>query len=188
MQNYRKRRNCTIAANRRNTGNQINENIRFNEVRLIDEEGTMVGIVPREQALSMAESAGLDLVLVSANPDNPVAKIMDYGKYQYEQAKREKEARKSQKVIEVKEVGLKLTTDVHDFDVKVRNAVRFLNDGNRVKVNIRFRGREMAHTDQGYDVMERFVDECGDIAEVDRAPRMEGRNMVMFLMPQRDKK
>lgn len=148
----------------------------------------MVGIVPREQALDMADSAGLDLVLISANPDNPVCRIMDYGKYQYEQAKREKEAKKAQKTIEVKEVGLRLTTDVHDFDVKVRNAVRFLNDGNRVKVNIRFRGREMTHTNQGYDVMQRFVDKCGDIAEVDRPPRMEGRNMVMFLMPQKDKK
>ena len=157
-------------------------------MRLVNEEGTMVGIVPRNQALDMAESAGMDLVLVNPDPNNPVCKIMDYGKYQYEQSKREKEARKSQKTIELKEVGLKLTTDVHDFDVKVRNAVRFLNDGNRVKVNIRFRGREMTHIDQGYDVMERFVDSCGDIARVDREPRMEGRNMVMFLMPEKDKK
>lgn len=178
----------TIAANKRNTGNQINEDIRFPQVRLINEEGTMVGIVPREQALSMAESAQMDLVLISANPDNPVCRIMDYGKYQYEQAKREKEAKKSQKVIEIKEIGLKLTTDVHDFDTKVRNALRFLSDGNRVKVNIRFRGREMTHTNQGYDVMQRFADACGENAEIDRAPRMEGRNMVMFLMPQKDKK
>lgn len=148
----------------------------------------MVGVVSRDQALSMAESAGMDLVLISANPDNPVCRIMDYGKFQYEQAKRDKEARKSQKIIEVKEVGLKLTTDVHDFDVKVRSALRFLEDGDRVKVNIRFRGREMTHTNQGYDVMQRFAEACGEFGELDKAPRMEGRNMVMYLMPRKDKK
>ncbi|NCC84585.1 MAG: translation initiation factor IF-3 [Clostridia bacterium] len=166
----------------------MNEEIRFPQIRLINEEGNMVGVVSRDQALSMAESAGMDLVLISANPDNPVCRIMDYGKFQYEQAKRDKEARKSQKIIEVKEVGLKLTTDVHDFDVKVRSALRFLEDGDRVKVNIRFRGREMTHTNQGYDVMQRFAEACGEFGELDKAPRMEGRNMVMYLMPRKDKK
>ncbi len=148
----------------------------------------MVGVVSREQALDMAESAGLDLVLISANAENPVARIMDYGKYQYEQSKREKEAKKTQKTIEIKEVGLKLTTDVHDFNVKVRAAQGFLEDGNRVKVNIRFRGREMTHTNQGYDVMQRFTEALGDKAEVDKPPRMEGRNMVMYLQPAKEKK
>ncbi len=148
----------------------------------------MVGVVPRDQALAMAESAGMDLVLISANADNPVARIMDYGKYQYEQSKREKEAKKTQKTIEIKEVGLKLTTDVHDFNVKARAALSFLEDGNRVKVNIRFRGREMTHTNQGYDVMKRFSEALGDKAEVDKAPRMEGRNMVMYLQPAKEKK
>lgn len=166
----------------------MNEEIRFPQIRLINEEGNMVGVVSRDQALSMAESAGMDLVLISANPDNPVCRIMDYGKFQYEQAKRDKEARKSQKIIEVKEVGLKLTTDVHDFDVKVRSALRFLEDGDRVKVNIRFRGREMTHTNQGYDVMQRFAEACVEFGELDKAPRMEGRNMVMYLMPRKDKK
>ena len=166
----------------------MNEEIRFPQIRLINEEGNMVGVVSRDQALSMAESAGMDLVLISANPDNPVCRIMDYGKFQYEQAKRDKEARKSQKIIEVKEVGLKLTTDVHDFDLKVRSALRFLEDGDRVKVNIRFRGREMTHTNQGYDVMQRFAEACGEFGELDKAPRMEGRNMVMYLMPRKDKK
>lgn len=152
-------------------------------MRLIDEEGTMVGVISTEQAMSMAQSANLDLVLVNPNPENPIAKIMDYGKYQYEQSKREKQAKKAQKKIEVKEVGLKITTDVHDFDTKVRHARKFVEDGNRVKVNIRFRGREMAHTNQGYEVMERFAEALADIAEVDRNPRMEGRNMVMYLEP-----
>jgi translation initiation factor IF-3 len=148
--------------------------------------GEMVGVIPLEQALSMAASANLDLVLVNANEKNPVAKIMDYGKYQYEQSKREKQARKAQKKIEVKEVGLKLTTDVHDFETKIRHANRFINDGNRVKVNIRFRGREMAHRDQGYEVMERFAQAMEDVAQVDKTPKIEGRNMVMYLEPKRD--
>ncbi len=160
---------------------QTNERIRFREVRLIDENGEMIGVIPTAEALRRAKDAGLDLVLMSANPSNPVCKIMDYGKHMFEQSKREKEARRRQKTIEVKEVGLKLSTEEHDLNVKLRNARKFLESGNRVKVSIRFRGREMAYTSQGYDVMNNFAAQLKDIAEVDRAPRVEGRNMNMYL-------
>jgi translation initiation factor IF-3 len=152
-------------------------------VRLIDEEGNMVGVVPIQEAQRRAYDAELDLVLISPSPDNPVCKIMDYGKFMFEQEKKKREARKNQKVVNVKEVQLKLTTEEHDFDVKVRNARRFLEAGDRVKVVIRFRGREMAHTDQGYDVMEDFAEAISDLGTVDRSARAEGRNMIMFLSP-----
>lgn len=166
---------------------QTNEKIRFKQIRLIDENGQMVGIVPTSQALERARGLGLDLVLMSANPENPVAKIIDYGRYAFEQSKREKEARKKQKVIEIKEVGLKLTTEEHDLNVKLKNARRFITAGNRVKVSIRFRGREMAYTSRGYDVMNDFAERMADIAEVDRKPKVEGRNMNMYLSPIKSK-
>lgn len=146
----------------------------------------MVGVVPIEQARQVAEASALDLVLISPNPDNPVCRVMDFGKYQYEQAKREREARKRQQTIEVKEVGMKLTTEEHDLAYKIRNAERFLEDGNRVKVSIRFRGREMAYTNQGYDVMRDVAKRLEDLAVVDRPARVEGRNMVMYLAPRKD--
>ncbi len=148
----------------------------------------MVGIVPIEQAQQIADASGMDLVLISPNPDNPVCRVMDYGKYQYEQAKRDREARKRQQTIEVKEVGLKLSTEEHDLAYKLRNAERFLGDGNRVKISIRFRGREMAYTNQGYDVMADVAKRLEDIAVIDRPARVEGRNMVMFLAPRKDNK
>ncbi|MDY0119630.1 MAG: translation initiation factor IF-3 [Clostridiaceae bacterium] len=166
-----------------NRAHQINEAIRYPEVRLIDEEGNMVGVVPIQEAQRRAYDAELDLVLISPSPDNPVCKIMDYGKFMFEQEKKKREARKNQKVVNVKEVQLKLTTEEHDFDVKVRNARRFLETGDRVKVVIRFRGREMAHTDQGYDAMEDFAEAISDLGKVDRPARAEGRNMIMFLSP-----
>ncbi len=147
----------------------------------------MLGVVPIEEARRLAEESDLDLVLLSPNPENPVCRIMDYGKYQYEQAKREREAKKRQQVVEVKEVGLKLTTEEHDLAFKVRNAIRFLEDGNRVKVSIRFRGREMAYQTQGYDVMADFARRCEAVATVDRPARVEGRFMVMFLAPRKDR-
>lgn len=143
----------------------------------------MVGVVPIQEAQRRAYDAELDLVLISPSPDNPVCKIMDYGKFMFEQEKKKREARKNQKIVNVKEVQLKLTTEEHDFDVKVRNARRFLEAGDRVKVVIRFRGREMAHTDQGYGVMEDFAEAISDLGKVDRAARAEGRNMIMFLSP-----
>ena len=168
---------------KQNQGFLTNDRIRFREVRLIDAEGEMRGVVPIEEARRLAEEAELDLVLVNAKPDNPVCKIMDYGKFMFDQAKREREARKRQKTTEVKEVGLKLTTEEHDFAFKTRNAIRFLEAGDRVKVNIRFRGREMAYTRQGYAVMKRFAEACGECATIDRQPMVEGRNMTMFLAP-----
>ena len=143
----------------------------------------MVGVVPIQEAQRRAYDAELDLVLISPSPDNPVCKIMDYGKFMFEQEKKKREARKNQKIVNVKEVQLKLTTEAHDFDVKVRNARRFLEAGDRVKVVIRFRGREMAHTEQGYDVMNDVVDAIADVGKVDRPARAEGRNMIMFLSP-----
>ncbi len=146
----------------------------------------MVGVVQTEDALAQARRTNLDLVLVSPDPKNPVGKIMDYGKYAYDQAKREREARRNQKTTEVKEVQLKLTTEAHDLDFKIRNAIRFLEAGDRVKVVIRFRGREMAHQDQGYDVMKKFAEACSEKGVVDRPPRAEGRHMIMYLAPRKD--
>ena len=157
---------------------RVNDAIRFKQVRLINADGQMVGVVPISEALRQAEEADLDLVLISPNPDNPVCRVMDYGKYQFEQAKREKEAKRNQKVVEVKEVGLKLTTEEHDLGFKLKNAEKFLRDGNRVKISIRFRGREMAYTQQGYEVMNSVSDKLAEVAQVDRAPRVEGRNMI----------
>ncbi len=152
----------------------------------MDEDGEMVGVVPAEEAQRRAYDANLDLVLVSPSPDNPVCKIMDYGKFIFEQDKKKREAKRNQKIVNVKEVQLKLTTEEHDFDVKVRNARRFLEAGDRVKVVIRFRGREMAHTDQGYGVMDEFAEAVADIGVVDRAASAEGRNMIMFLAPAKE--
>lgn len=152
----------------------------------MDEDGSMIGIVPIEEARRKAFDANLDLVLISPSPDNPVCKIMDYGKFIFEQEKKKREARKNQKTVNVKEVQLKLTTEEHDFDVKVRNARRFLEAGDRVKVVIRFRGREMTHTDQGYGVMDEFAEAVSDVGKVDRPAKAEGRNMIMFLSPIKD--
>ncbi len=174
---------CTIAKKKPNQ--PINDAIRFPKVRLIDETGEMQGVVPIEAARARAENASLDLVLISPNPDNPVCRIMDFGKYQFEQAKREKEQRKQQKTVEVKGVDIKLTTEEHDLQFKAKNARNFLEAGNRVKVNIRFRGREMAYTSRGYDVMKAFYTRVEDIADIDRAARVEGRNMVMYLAPKK---
>ncbi|MFY9131405.1 MAG: translation initiation factor IF-3 [Saccharofermentanales bacterium] len=169
-----------------NRAHRINEEIRFPRVRLVDEEGNMVGIVPIEDAQQKAYDANLDLVLVSPSPDNPVCKIMDYGKFTFEQDKRKREARRNQKIVKVKEVQLKLTTEKHDFDVRVRNAKRFLEAGDRVKVVIRFRGREMTQMEQGYDVMEEFAEAVADVGVIDRAASAEGRHMIMFLSPLKD--
>lgn len=159
----------------------------MDNVRLIDDEGTQIGIIRTDEALDMAYAKDLDLVLMSDNPTNPVARMMDYGKYTYEQSKREREARKNQHITNLKEVQLKLTTEEHDTNVKVRAARRFLENGDRVKVVIRFRGREMAFQNQGFEVMEDFIEKVGDICQVDREPRLEGRHMVMFLAPHGEK-
>ena len=165
----------------------VNDNIKFSKVRLIDAEGNMVGVVPIDDALKAADEADLDLVCISANPDNPVCRIMDYGKYLFEQSKREKEAKKKQKETELKEVGMKLTTDTHDIEVKQKMVIKFLKNGDRVKVKIRFRGREMAYQQQGYQVMEKFMEGIAEYGQVDKQPKVEGRDMVMFVVPKKNK-
>ncbi len=165
----------------------INEGIHFKEVRVIDSDGSQLGIVPIAKALEAAYAKNLDLVNISPNAVPPVCKIMDYGKYRFEQTKREKEAKKNQKVIEVKEIRLGLSIDTHDFETKGNQAIRFLQSGNKVKVSIRFRGREMGHPEIGYDTMKRFAEYCTDAANVEKAAKLEGRNMLMFLAPKSSK-
>lgn len=163
----------------------INENIKFKEVRLLDANGQMVGVVPIAQAMEAAEEAGLDLVCINNSPDNPVCRIMDYSKYLFDKKKREKEQKKKQKETETKEVGIKLTTDVHDIEVKQKAVIKFLKEGDRVKINIRFRGREMAYQQQGFEVMEKFAQGIAEYGQVDKKPKIEGRNMVMFIVPKK---
>ena len=167
----------------RDTGPRINDNIRAAEIRLIGADGENVGVVSPAQALDMAEEAGLDLVEISPNANPPVAKIMDYGKYKYEQQKRESEARKKQKIIEVKEVKFRPNTDTHDYDVKMRNVFRFLENGDKVKITLRFRGREMAHQELGRQLLERVAEDTKDAGKVENFPKMEGRQMVMLIGP-----
>ena len=136
-----------------------------------------------DKAQNLAVEQNLDLVLIAAQAQPPVAKIMDYGKYRFEQAKREKEAKKNQKVINIKEVQLSLNIDTHDFDTKRNAAVKFLSKGDKVKVSIRFRGRDMGHSQYGYDLMERFADGCSEVSNIEKPAKLEGRNMLMFLAP-----
>ena len=166
-----------------NTELQINEEIRDREVRLIGADGAQLGIVPIRRALELAEEAELDLVKIVPNAQPPVCKLLDYDKHRYEQSKREKELRKNQKVIEIKEVQLSATIGENDVAIKARNAVKFLQDGNKVKVSIRFRGRQITHTDIGMQVMNDFIERVKDYAVVERRPTMEGRNMLMILAP-----
>ena len=165
----------------------INEAIKFKEVRVIDSEGSQLGIMPIEKALEAAYAKDLDLVNISPNAVPPVCKIMNYGKYRFEQAKKEKEAKKNQKVIEIKEIRLGLGIDLHDFETKGNHAIRFLKDGNKVKVSIRFRGRELGHPEIGLETMSRFAEYCSEYCTVEKAAKMEGRNMLMFLAPKSGK-
>ncbi|MBQ8532576.1 MAG: translation initiation factor IF-3 [Clostridia bacterium] len=165
----------------------VNEEIKFKEVRTISADGAQLGIIPVAKALEAAYAADLDLVCISPNAQPPVCKIMDYGKYRFEQAKREKEAKKNQKTFEIKEIRLGLSIDVHDFETKGRHAMRFLEDGNKVKVSIRFRGRELGHPEIGLDTMKRFAEFCQEYASVEKPAKMEGRNMIMFLAPKTGK-
>ncbi len=165
----------------------INESIRAKEVRVIDTDGSQLGILPLKDALMAAAEKNLDLVNISPNAVPPVCKIMDFGKYRFEQAKREKEARKNQKVVEVKEVRLGLSIDTHDFETKGKNAIKFLKSGDKVKVSIRFRGREFGHPEIGLEIMSRFAEFCSEYASVEKPAKMEGRNMLMFLAPKSSK-
>ncbi len=166
-----------------NSKNQsrINGEIRAKEIRLISSSGEMLGIMPPQEALRMAEEEDLDLVEISPAAVPPVCKIMDYGKYRFEQMKREKENRRNQRVTELKEVGLSVTIDVGDLNVKARQTMKFLDAGNKVKVSIRLRGRQMAHASLGVDVMKRFFDMLEGKAVMDKAPVQEGRNIIMML-------
>ncbi len=166
---------------------QINEEIRDKEVRLIGADGEQLGIMSSAQALQIAEEANLDLVKISPKAVPPVCKIMDYGKFRFEQAKREKEAKKNQHVVEIKEVRMSPGIDVGDFNTKLRSAQKFLGEGNRVKVTVRFRGREMAHTEIGLNLLKDFAAQCSAIANMDKSPKLEGRHMSMFLVPKTPK-
>lgn len=162
---------------------QINEAIRDKEVRLIDSDGTMLGIMSSRDAQKIADEKKLDLVKISPNANPPVCKILDYGKYRYEMQKREKEAKKKQKTMEVKEVRLSPYIESHDLNVKAKNASKFLTAGDKVKVSIRFRGRERDFTQIGFDVMNSLLEVLGDICTVEKKPTMEGRHMIMILAP-----
>ena len=162
---------------------QINEEIRDKEVRLIGDDGEQLGILPIQQAQDIAVEKGMDLVKIAPQAKPPVCKIMDYGKYRFEQAKREKEARRNQHVIEVKEIRMSPGIGENDFNTKLKNGQKFLQGGDRLKVTIRFRGREMAHTNIGEQLLRDFAAKCADIANLDKQPKLEGRNMSMFLSP-----
>lgn len=170
-----------------NLSHQINDEITDKEVRLISAEGEQLGIMPVAEALNKAEEADLDLVKISPNAVPPVCKLMDYGKFRFEQTKREKEAKKNQHVVEIKEVRMSPSIDIGDFNVKLRNAQKFLGEGNRVKVTVRFRGREMAHTDIGKTQLLNFAEQCGEVATLDKEPKLEGRHMSIFLSPKVNK-
>ncbi len=162
---------------------QINEEIHDKEIRVILNDGEVLGIMSAQEALAAAEERNLDLVKIAPQAVPPVCKIMDYGKYRFEQTKREKEAKKNQHVVEVKEIRLSLNIDTHDFETKVNHARRFLTSGNRVKVSIRFRGREMAHTEHGLVTMKEFADACQEFGNVEKAAKLEGKSMMMFMAP-----
>ena len=162
---------------------QVNEDIRDREVRVISATGEQLGVMSARDALELAARQDLDLVKISPKAVPPVCKIMDYGRFRFEQAKKEKEIRKNQHIVEIKEVRMSPSIDSGDFNVKLRNAKKFLSEGNRVKVAVRFRGREMAHTEIGADLLKRFAEECGDVANLDKKPNLEGRHMIMFLSP-----
>jgi translation initiation factor IF-3 len=167
----------------RDTGPRVNDRIRAPEIRLIGPEGENIGLVTPGRAMQLAEEAGLDLVEISPNATPPVCKIMDFGKFKYETQKKEAEARKKQKIIEIKEVKFRPNTDTHDYEVKMRNVIRFLEEGDKVKVTLRFRGREMAHQDLGRVLLDRVAEDVKELGKIESMPRVEGRQMVMMIGP-----
>lgn len=164
-------------------GPRVNEDIDSRTVRLVGADGEQIGVVPRSQALQAAEEAGLDLVEVAPNAEPPVCKILDYGRFKYEAQKKKNEARKRQKTIDVKEVKMRPGIDQHDYDIKMRSVRRFLDEGDKVKVTLRFRGREMVHQDIGVRVLQRVREELDEIAKVEQFPKMEGRQLIMVIAP-----
>jgi translation initiation factor IF-3 len=165
----------------------LNEGIRAREIRLIDQNGEQLGIKSKNEALEIAARVNLDLVLVAPNAKPPVGRIMDYGKFKFEQQKKEKEARKNQKIISVKEVRLSPTIEEHDFNTKLRNAIKFLEKGDKVKASIRFKGRAITHKEIGQRVLVRFAEACSEVGTVESHPKMDGRSMFMVLAPKIDK-
>jgi translation initiation factor IF-3 len=164
-------------------GPRVNDQIDAAQIRLIDQDGGMVGVVTLHKALQLAYDAGLDLVEISPGADPPVCKLLDIGKYKYEQQKKQNEARKKQKVIEIKEIKMRPGIDDHDYDVKKRAMIRFLEEGDKVKITLRFRGREMVHSELGARVLERVRTDLAEVAKVEMSPRMEGRQMTMVVAP-----
>lgn len=162
---------------------EINEQIRDSKVRLIDQNGDQIGVCEIERALDIANDQGLDLVKISPNAKPPVCKILDYGKYRYEMQKREKEAKKNQKIIKVREMKMTPNIEENDMLVKADKVKEFLNNGDKVKISVRFRGREMGHTEKGVDVLEQFFKMIEDLAVIDKPAKLEGRNMVMYVLP-----
>ena len=162
---------------------QLNEEIRDKEVRVISADGEQLGIMSAKEALKKAEEKNLDLVKIAPQALPPVCKIMDYGKYRFEQTKKEKESKKNQRIIETKEIRLSLNIDTHDFDTKANQAMKFLKTGHKVKVSIRFRGREMAHPQIGEETMKKFAEVCSEFSSVEKPAKLEGRQMLMFLAP-----
>lgn len=184
------RRNATIARRphnapppQRDTGPRVNDRIRAPEIRLIGADGENVGVVTPSRAMQMAEEAGLDLVEISPNAVPPVCKIMDFGKFKYEQQKKEAEARKKQKIIEIKEIKFRPGTDTHDYDVKMRSVMKFLSEGDKVKITLRFRGRELAHQELGLQLLKRVAADVEDVAKIENMPRLEGKQMIMMISP-----
>ena len=166
---------------------ELNEDIRDREIRLIGPAGEQLGIMAPAEALKIADEQALDLVKISPQATPPVCKLMNYGKFRFEQSKREKEARRNQHVVEIKEIRMSPGIDVGDFNTKLKNAQKFIADGNRVKVSVRFRGREMAHTDIGRDLLNRFAEQCAEVANLDKSAKLEGRMMSIFLSPRAGK-
>lgn len=166
---------------------ELNEEINDKEIRLIGSGGEQLGIMAPAEALKIADEQGLDLVKISPQAVPPVCKLMNYGKFRFEQSKKEKEARKNQHVVEIKEIRMSPGIDIGDFNTKLKNAQKFIADGNRVKVSVRFRGREMAHTDIGKELLDRFAEQCAEAANLDKPAKLEGRMMSIFLSPKAGK-
>ena len=166
---------------------QLNDEIRDKELRVIGADGAQLGIMSASEANALADEQGLDLVKISPNATPPVCKIMDYSKFCFDQKKREKEARKNQKVVEIKEIRMSPSIDTNDFNTKAKNAQKFLKEGNRVKVSVRFRGREMAHTNLGEKLLMEFAEACAEVSAMEKNPKLEGRFMAMFLTPKNSK-
>jgi translation initiation factor IF-3 len=165
----------------------VNEGIRARELRLIDQNGEQLGVKSRNEAMEIASRVNLDVVLVAPNAKPPVARIMDYGKYRFEQQKKEKEARKNQKIINLKEVRLSPTIEEHDFNTKLRNAIKFLENGDKVKASIRFKGRAITHKEIGQRVLDRFATACAEVSTIESKPKMDGRSMFLVLAPKNEK-